>query len=186
MKIFGRSGRALAGVAVSVALLLAGTGVANAGVRQFQDGFEGNPGATWRTATNGSGNAGFDVNIGNARTGQNNGWLHSGYSQGSAAAEDVTVSTGSSGTSDCVAQVYVNPLNNRSTGITVAVYDTAGNRLSTVNRGLTFTGYQAVQSNHFALSGYRTVVVRLLVIDSGRGADGEWLRLDDFTLSCFY
>ena len=70
------------------------------------------------------------MNIGNARAGQNNGWLHSGYSQGSAAAADITVSTGSSGTSDCVAQVYANPLNNRSNEITIAVYDSAGNRLT--------------------------------------------------------
>ncbi|MEC3979975.1 hypothetical protein [Amycolatopsis sp. H20-H5] len=186
MKMFGRCGRALAAVAAAAGLVIAGAGVAHAGLRQYQDGFEDNPGAAWAITRTGSGEAGFDFGLGNARSARNNGWLHSGYSLASAATEEIRVPTGSGGRSDCVAQVYANPLNNRTTAIEVYVYNSAGTLLTSSIRGLSFTGYQAVQSNQFVLYGYQTVMVRFRLYDSGRGYDGEWLRLDDFTLTCSY
>ncbi|MFS8102643.1 hypothetical protein LFM09_36500 [Lentzea alba] len=188
MGIRARLCRSAVAGAVSVALLLAGVGTAQAGVRSFQDGFESNPAAKWTVQTIGGGQAGFDYNINAGRSGQNNGWLHSGYNApaGTAAAMGVWVSTGTGGTSDCIAQIYVNPLNDRSTSVNVEIFDSAGTKITGASRNLTFTGYQAVQSDWFQLNGYRSVFARFMVVDKGRGHDGEWLRLDDFALHCYY
>ncbi|MGW9213237.1 hypothetical protein ACWGR4_40550 [Embleya sp. NPDC055664] len=169
------------GVALA-ALLITGTGTAHAGLRQYQDGFESNPSGKWIRETVGNAATGFDFGLNNARSGSNNGWLNAG-TQGFAA-EGIWVSTGDAGASDCAAQVFANPLNDRSREITVGVWDSSGNLIDNITRNLSFTGYQRVQSNPFRLYGYQSVFVRFTVSDSGRGYDGEWVRLDDFTLTC--
>jgi len=176
-------GRSLVSLAGAMTLLLAGTGIAGASGRQFTDDFEVNPASAWHVQTLGSGNAGFDYNIGTARGGRGNGWLHSGYSASSASAEGIWVSTGNGGGSSCRALVYANPLNDRSREILVEVFNSRNERITYAERPLAYGGYQQVILD-FWLPGYDTVFVRYAIFDSGRGYDGEWVRLDDFGLTC--
>jgi hypothetical protein len=182
-----RIGQMLAALASAVTLALTGTGIAHASVSQIQDGFESNPGASWNIQTVGSGHAGFDYNIGpTPRSGRGNGWLHSGYSAGSAGALGTRgPSMGGGGLSHCTAQVYVNPLNNRSHEITVEAFTTSNARIASADRLLAYPGYQPVTLD-FDIAGFQSVYVRYTLWDSGRGFDGEWVRLDDFTLSCWW
>src|ERR1700690_3904824 len=55
----------------AIGLALVGTGTSHAGVEQWTDGFEYNGNGPWWFA----GIAGIDHGIGNAHTGNNNGWV---------------------------------------------------------------------------------------------------------------
>ncbi|MDT7799429.1 MAG: hypothetical protein QOI78_2862 [Actinomycetota bacterium] len=176
-------GRTLTSLAGAMTLLLAGAGIAGASLRDYPDDFEVNPASMWHVQTLGSGNAGFDYNIGTARGGRGNGWLHSGYSASSASAEGTWVSTGNGGGSSCRASVYANPLNDRSREILAEVFNSRNERIASAELPLAYGGYQEVGVN-FWLPGYDTVFVRYALYDSGRGYDGEWVRLDDFLLRC--
>lgn len=179
-----RIGWTLTALTSAIIMTIAGAGIAEAGLRQFQEGFEANPAAVWHIQKYGSGNAGYDYNNGGTpRSERGNGWLHSGYSAGGGAAEGIWVYTGSSGFSRCTAQMYVNPLNDRSREITVEAFNSANTRIAYGERLLAYAGYQAVTLD-FELWGYQRVYVRYALHDSGRGHDGEWARLDDFTLTC--
>ncbi|WP_086828587.1 hypothetical protein [Allokutzneria sp. NRRL B-24872] len=169
-------------IALATALLLF-TGTAHAGVRQFQDGFEGSPATKWRAINH----AGFDINLGNARTGQNNAWLHTDRALGNPAV-DIEVATGTNGPSTCTARVYANALNNRSTEIDrVVVSDSEGHLYTTMHAWLTYgSGYEPITVNNINIQGYKTLRVRYELQDNNRGFDGEWVRLDDFTLQCAY
>ncbi|GAA4020065.1 hypothetical protein GCM10022247_49930 [Allokutzneria multivorans] len=162
--------------------LLLFTGTAHAGVRQFQDGFEGSPATKWRAVNH----AGFDYNIGNARTGQNNAWLHTGNSLGNASV-DINVATGTNGPSICTARIYANALNNRSTEIDrVVVTDSEGHLYTTMHASLHYgSGYEPITVD-VDIQGYKTLNFRYEIQDNNRGFDGEWVRLDDFTLQCAY
>ncbi|GAA1287948.1 hypothetical protein [Saccharothrix xinjiangensis] len=180
-----RMGRKLAALVGAVVLVLAGTGIAQASSRSFPEGFEWNPAGSWGVWVLGSGNGGFDYDNGTARSGRGNGWLHSGYRDSAAAAMGIWVPTGDSGRSDCVAHIYANPLNDRSREITVELFNSAGARIHHGERALTYPGYQPV-ALEFSLVGFHSVYVRYLLQDSGRGHDGEWVRLDDFQLTCWW
>jgi len=81
--------------------------------------------------------------------------------------------------------MYVNPLNDRSREITVEAFGSSNALIASGERLLAYPGYQPVTLN-FDISGYQAVYVRYTLVDSGRGFDGEWVRLDDFTLSCWW
>jgi hypothetical protein len=179
-----RIGRTLIALGGTLTLLLAGTGIAEARFGQLADGFEANPGALWHIETLGSGQGGFDYDNGTQRSGRGNGWLHSGYSSSAAAAMGTWAYMGNGGISHCNAEVQVNPLNNRSQEISIEVRNSANGFVATGERYLAYPGYQTI-SLAFDLSGYQSIYVRYLLMDSGRGFDGEWVRLDDFVLTCW-
>ena len=170
-------------LAVTATMLLL-TGTAHAGVRQFQDGFEGSPTTKWRAV----GHAGFDINTGNARTGQNNAWLHVNGDLPSNASVDISVQTGVNGPSTCTAQIYANALNNRSTEIEhITVSDSEGHVYAKMHAILhSGNGYEPITTGNIQIQGFKTLKFRFEIQDSHRGFDGEWVRLDDFTVSCVY
>ncbi|SDM46955.1 hypothetical protein [Allokutzneria albata] len=163
-------------------LLLAGT--AHAGIRQFQDGFENSPATEWTVV----GHAGFDVNIGNARSGRNNAWLHAGGGASVQSYLSTEVHAGVNGPSTCTVQAYANALNGRSTEIDeVSVYDDT----NTISRRVHMylhpgSGYEPISIDDIKIDGYRKFKIMFRLQDSGRGHDGEWVRLDDLTVSCAY
>ncbi|MCP3802972.1 hypothetical protein NLX83_27230 [Allokutzneria sp. A3M-2-11 16] len=163
-------------------LLLAGT--AHAGVRQYQDGFENSPATKWRTV----GHAGYDINTGNARTGQNNAWLHVGGGAGARAHLYTEVQTGVDGPSTCTVQIYAHPLNDRSKEVDeIAIYDNTNTVSRRVQPSLRpGSGYEPITIGGIQITGPRTLKIFVILQDDGRGHDGEWVRLDDFSVSCQY
>ncbi|MFB9687990.1 hypothetical protein [Amycolatopsis plumensis] len=177
-------GRTLAALGGALTLLLAGTGIAEARFGQIADGFESNPGALWHIETLGSGQGGFDYDNGTQRTGRGNGWLHSGYTSSAAAAMGLWAYMGNGGISHCRVQAQVNPLNDRSQEIVIEARESATGITNSGLRYLAYPGYQEI-SLEFDLAGYKSVYVRFLLTDSGRGFDGEWVRIDDFVFTCW-
>lgn len=108
----------LAAIAVlSASLLVANSGEAQARISQVQDGFEGNPRANWVVATGGSASADFDLALGAAHSGDNNGWL---LARDGWAFEGYWVPTNSvPGNAQCAAQFYMRSISNAQVGIEI-------------------------------------------------------------------
>jgi hypothetical protein len=104
---WSRRGRtALVLTTVFAGLFLAGTGIAQASILQFQDGFEVSPASVWHISVGGDGNAGFEIGKGTARSGANNGWI---FASNGWASEGIWVPTAAAVHQDaqCIEQMWV-------------------------------------------------------------------------------
>ncbi|WP_328618823.1 hypothetical protein [Streptomyces sp. NBC_00354] len=171
----------LAAIAVlSASLLVANSGEAQARISQVQDGFEGNPRANWVVATGGSASAGFDLALGAAHSGDNNGWL---LARDGWAFEGYWVPTNSvPGNAQCAAQFYMRSISNAQVGI--EIWDAHDHLLfSTYPFIKGSDSYQAVDTQRWNLNGVNPVFVKAII-----GADGffKFVRLDDMTMQCYW
>jgi hypothetical protein len=167
------------------------TAAAQAGVQQWSDGFEGSaPWTSWYAWGLGNASAGYDINKGFARTGQNNGWLWVG-TQGGEAGERITPPLSTFPyRSQCSAGVYAEPIwlspFFNLVELQVATPNGQGGFNLIARQDLYLSawwGYQPVVINNLNLSGYGTIYLQAIYRNFAGGA-AQYVRLDDMTLSC--
>lgn len=151
---------------------------AQAGGTQTSDGFEGNPSSRWAIVTGGSAWAGFDINVGTARSGTNNAWI---FVTNGWAYHGLWVTTSAPSWSQCVAQFYFNASGGTFVGI--EVWDPYANALSLHYPFISGGSYQQVTTPWWNLNGRTTLFVKAII-----GSDGpaRFARIDDMTLHCWY
>ncbi|UQI46016.1 hypothetical protein M1P56_17495 [Streptomyces sp. HU2014] len=142
------------------------------------NGFEGRQLDFWDRQTGGDGNTGFELGLGTANSGQNNGWLYA--SQGWAREGTWAAINGTSANSVCSARVHARPFQDLE--FALRIWDARGNKLADVTTWLTANGrYQAVSTATWSPWGNTNVFAEAVI---GSYGAAKTVRVDDLTVQC--
>jgi hypothetical protein len=186
-----RIGQGVCALAVSAAVLVIGVGPAHAAapaqsvrpqsIWQNQDGFESSPSSTWNFDGDGTGNGGFDIGAGTARSGSNDAWM---TDQGGwvSVGRPVHLTPAQFHTAQCAAQIYVQPFGNTLVALDViepSSWTYIASQQATLNGG----SYTAVTVGPWS-PGAVDVYIRLVL--AGNTGGFAAVRVDDLTVQCTY
>ncbi|RSN40295.1 hypothetical protein DMC64_35895 [Amycolatopsis sp. WAC 04197] len=175
----------LAVLSVFSTAILGLAGTAQAGIVQWSDGYESNPFGVWeRGIQGGDGHSWFDIGMGVARTGNNNGWLFADNGW-SAMRTAKSLSSFPSNRSNCAAAIHADPVGGGA-NIGLEIWDPNGWRKisHTVKWIDDWAGYQLITLPNLNLNGVGTVYLQ--PIYGNNGGPAKYIRLDDAIIQCVY